>query len=62
MTTEQAAYAAMTPAERIVHDVETGRLDEIGDSLLMHIADYGTEGIDVQALAQRVFERIDEES
>jgi hypothetical protein len=53
-------YRDMSPAERVEWEVKNGRLDEIGDMLLMHLAHYGTDGIDAQALAQRVWERIDE--
>ena len=50
----------LAPAVRLRNDIELGRADEIGDFLLEYLATYGTAGIDAQALARRVFERIEE--
>lgn len=47
--------------DRLVEEIEHGRTGEIGDFLLQHLADYGPEGLDVQALARRVFERYEED-
>lgn len=49
-----------TPAQRLVEDIEHGRTHAIEGYLLEYLAEYGTEGIDAQALARRVFERIEE--
>ena len=54
-------YRDMTPQQRIVHEVENERPREIGHYLLEHLAAHGTHGIDAQALARRVFERMEEE-
>lgn len=51
----------LAPANRLRSEIETGRADEVGQSLLEYLTTYGTAGIDVQALAQRVFERIEED-
>ena len=54
----------LAPANRLRETIETGRADEIGHFLLEYLADHGSVGIDPQALAKRVFERIgaDEEA
>lgn len=56
----QKAWGEVTllPANRLRADIETGRADEVGHFLLEYLADYGAVGIDAQALAKRVFERI----
>jgi len=46
---------------RLIDEIETGRVDEIGDFLLEHLAEYGPGDLDVGALARRVFERINED-
>jgi len=51
----------MTPAQRLVDDIENGRTHAIAGYLLEYLAHYGTEGIDAQALARRVIERYEEE-
>src|SRR5687768_12443530 len=71
-TFEQALFAAddrwleisLAPANRLRETIETGRADEVGHFLLEYLADYGAVGIDVQELAQQVFERVgaDEEA
>jgi hypothetical protein len=53
--------AQQTAEARVVHEVETGRLDEIGQFLLEHLAIWGPGSLDVGALARRVLERGDEE-
>lgn len=50
-----------TPANRLRNDIETGPTHSIERYLLEYLAEYGTAGIDAQALAQRVFERLEEE-
>lgn len=54
----------LAPANRLCRDIADGRADEAGHFLLEYLADYGAVGIDVQALAKQVFERIgaDEEA
>jgi hypothetical protein len=54
----------LAPANRLRRDIAEGRADEIGHFLLEYLADYGAVGIDVQALARQVFERVgaDEEA
>jgi hypothetical protein len=69
-TFEQALYAAddrwimvsLYPANRLREEVESGRPDEIGQFLLEYLAEYGPVGIDAQDLAQRVFERIEQDA
>lgn len=51
----------LAPANRLVVELADGRADEVGEFLLQYLAEYGTTGIDAQALAQRVFERIEED-
>lgn len=46
---------------RLVGEIETGRIDEIGDFLLEHLAEWGPGDLDVGALARRVFERRNDE-
>jgi hypothetical protein len=43
--------------DRLIRNVQTGRPAEIGDFFLEHIAEYGTDGIDAQAMAQLIFHR-----
>lgn len=53
---------AQTPEDaeaRLVHEIETGRVDEIGHYLLEFLAEWGPGNLDVGRLARRVFERID---
>lgn len=57
----QWGEVTLAPANRLRAEIEDGRTGEIGDFLLMYLAEYGTAGIDAQALAQRVFERIEED-
>lgn len=45
---------------RLERDIEEGRVDEIGQFLLEHLANWGPEYVDVQRLANRVMERIEE--
>lgn len=54
----------LAPASRLRETIEDGRADEVGHFLLEYLADHGAVGIDVQALARRVFERVgdDEEA
>lgn len=47
--------------EQLHRDIENGRAGEVADFLLEHLAVYGPEGIDVQALAIRVSERQEQE-
>lgn len=51
----------LAPANRLRVDIELGRTDEIGHFLLEYLATYGAVGIDVQALANRVFVRTEED-
>lgn len=59
----QAEWTEVTlaPANRLCHNIAFGRADEVGEFLLEYLADYGAVGIDVQALANLVFARIEEE-
>lgn len=54
----------LEPANRLRRVIAEGRADEVGHFLLEYLADYGAVGIDVQALAQQVFQRVgaDEEA
>jgi len=54
----------LAPANRLRREIETEPADQISHALLAYLADYGAVGIDVQALARRVFERVgaDEEA
>lgn len=47
----------LAPANRLRRDIEH---PDGGQFLLEYLAEYGTAGIDAQALANRVFERIEE--
>lgn len=62
----QAEWGEVTlaPANRLAQNIAEGRAGEVGHFLLEYLADFGAVGIDVQALAQQVFERIgaDEEA
>lgn len=49
-----------TPAQRIVAEVESGHPDA-GHLLLEYLMYYGTEGIDVQALATKVVNQPNED-
>lgn len=68
-TLERALVAArirwvevsLAPANRLRQEIAEGRADEVGNFLLEYLATYGPVGIDAQALARRVFERIEEE-
>ena len=51
--TQEAAEA------QLIDEIENGRVGEIGDFLLMHLADWGPGNLDVGRLARRVFERIE---
>jgi hypothetical protein len=46
---------------RLIDEIETGRVDEIGHFLLEHLADWGPGNLDVGQLARRVFERIEQD-
>lgn len=48
-----------TPEQRLVEDIEQERSHSLGHALLEYIATYGTDKIDAQALARRVFERME---
>lgn len=50
----------LAPAVRLRDTIENGDENDAGHYLLEYLATYGTAGIDAQALAQRVFERIEE--
>lgn len=58
----QALWGEVTlaPANRLRANIDGGRGNEVGDFLLEYLATYGTVGVDAQALAQRVFARIEE--
>lgn len=58
----RAAWGEVTlaPANRLRETIETGRADEVGLFLLEYLAAHGAVGIDAQALARRVFERVEE--
>lgn len=51
----------LAPANRVARDIAEGRADEVGQFLLEYLAEYGAVGVDVQALAQQVFARIEED-
>jgi hypothetical protein len=53
---------ALGPAMRLSRNIAEGRADEVGHFLLEYLAEYGAAGIDAQALANRVFARIEEVS
>jgi hypothetical protein len=53
--------AQETAEARVVHEIETGRPDEIGQFLLKHLAEWGPGSLDVGALARRVLESGDAE-
>jgi hypothetical protein len=60
----QAAWGTevtLAPANRLRAAVEVEDENDVGTYLLEYLATYGTVGIDAQALAVRVFERIEEE-
>lgn len=63
LTVAQNAWGDVTlaPANRLRRDITEGRADEVEQFLLEYLADYGAVGIDVQALANLVFTRIEEE-
>ena len=46
---------------RLIDVIENGRTGEIGDFLLMHLADWGPGNLDVGHLARRVFESIEDD-
>jgi hypothetical protein len=50
----------LAPASRLRDAVEVEDENDVGNYLLEYLAKYGTAGIDAQALAKRVFERIEE--
>jgi hypothetical protein len=50
----------LAPANRLRRDIEDGDENDGMQWLVEYLATYGTAGIDAQALAQRVFERIEE--
>lgn len=52
---------ALAPANRLRAAVEVEDENDVGTYLLEYLATYGTVGIDAQALAVRVFERIAED-
>lgn len=45
--------------QALLGQLQTGRVDEIGDFLLQHLADHGPDGFDVQVAAELVFDRIE---
>ena len=47
---------------RLIDEIETGRVDEIGQFLLEHLARYGPGDLDIQDLAIRILDRVDEDS
>lgn len=47
---------------RLDNDLETGRPDELAQFFLEYLAEWGPQYIDVQAYAQRIFDRIENES
>jgi len=51
---------SLAPANQVAVDIELGRADEVGDFLLEYLAEYGAVGIDVQRLARRVFDRVEQ--
>jgi hypothetical protein len=57
VTVENQAQAEV----RLAGEIETGRIDEIGDFLLEHLAEWGPGDLAVGALARRVFERRNDE-
>lgn len=61
LATAEWGEVALADANRLRRNVEEGRSGEVDYFLLEYLAAYGTAGIDAQALARRVFERIEEE-
>lgn len=63
LTVAEAAWGEVTlaPANRLRRDIEDGDEDDGMQWLVEYLAEYGTAGINAQALAQRVFERLEEE-
>lgn len=51
---------SLAPANRLRDEIENGDECDAGNYLLEYLATYGTAGIDAQALAARVFARIEE--
>lgn len=52
----------LAPANRLRAAIEVEDENDVGTYLLEYLATYGTAGIDAQALAQRVFERVEEDA
>jgi hypothetical protein len=67
-TLDEALHAAelrwgevtLAPANRLRRNIDVEDECDAGNYLLEYLAYYGTAGIDAQALARRVFERIEE--
>jgi hypothetical protein len=68
-TFEQALFAAddrwleisLAPANRLRRDIAEGRAHSVAQYLLEYLAEYGAVGIDVQALANLVLTRLEED-